>query len=53
MLRYGCGMMIECEIKTGQTVESIEHTRRKKCEGVGLKLNERGDLIDEKGDVHH
>ncbi len=28
MLRCGCGMMIECEVKSGQTVESIEHTRR-------------------------
>ena len=24
----GCGMLIECEVKTGQTVESIENTRR-------------------------
>ena len=28
MLRCGCGVMIECEVKNGQTVESIEHTRR-------------------------
>ena len=35
MLRCGCGMMIECEVKTGQTVESIEHTRREKCDAVG------------------
>ena len=28
MLRCGCGLMIECEVKTCQTVESIEHTRR-------------------------
>ena len=27
MLRCGCGMMIECEVKAGQTVESIEHIR--------------------------
>ena len=34
MLRCGCGMMIECEVKTGQTVESIEHTRREGGEVV-------------------
>ena len=28
MLKYGRGMMTECEVKTGQTVESIEHIRR-------------------------
>ena len=38
MLRCGCGMMIECEIKTGQTVESIEHTRREGGDGVGMKI---------------
>ena len=43
MLRCGCGMMIECEVKTGQTVESIEHTRREGGEGVGVKSNERGN----------
>ena len=26
MGRCGCEMMIECEVKTGQTVESIENT---------------------------
>ena len=40
MLRCGCGMMIECEVKTGQTVESIENTRwegrRKGSEGGEL-----------------
>ena len=35
MLKCECGMMIECEVKTDQTVESIEHTRR-----------ERGDLVE-------
>ena len=42
MLRCGCGMMIECEVKPGQTVESIENTRRERGDGVGVKLNERG-----------
>ena len=37
MLRCGCGMMIECEVKTGQAVESIEHTRREGGDGVGVK----------------
>ena len=41
MLRCGCGMMIECDVKTGQTVESIENTRRKVGDGVGVKLNEK------------
>ena len=35
MLRCGCGMMIECEVKTGQTVESIEHTRLEGGQVVG------------------
>ena len=43
MLRCGCGMMIECEVKSGQAVESIEHTRREGGDGVGGKLNERGN----------
>ena len=38
MLRCGCGMMIECEVKTGQTVESIEHTRREEGQFVGIKV---------------
>ena len=37
MLRCGCGMMIECEVKTGQTVESIEHTRREGGQFVGIQ----------------
>ena len=37
MLRCGCGMMIECEVKTGQTVESIESTRRKGGQFVGMQ----------------
>ena len=43
MLRCGCGMMIECEVKTGQTVESIENTRWEGGDDVGVKLNERGN----------
>ena len=42
MLRCGCGMMIEREVKTGQTVESIENTGREGCEFVGIQgSNER------------
>ena len=37
MLRCGCGMMIECEVKTVQTVEYIEHTRREGSQTVGIK----------------
>ena len=37
MLRCGCGMIIEREDKTGQTVESIENTRREEGDGVGVK----------------
>ena len=40
MLRCGCGMIIECEVKTGQTVESVEHTRIEGGDGVGVKINE-------------
>ena len=43
MFRCECGMMIECEVKTGQTAESIEHIRWEGGEGVGVKLNERGN----------
>ena len=42
MGRCGGEMMIECEVKTGQTVESIENTRRKGGDGVRAKINERG-----------
>ena len=45
MGRCGCGMMIECEVKSGQTVESIKHTRREGGDGVGVKMNERGNLL--------
>ena len=39
----GCGMMIECEVKTGHTVESIKHTRREGGDRVGVKSDERGN----------
>ena len=45
MGRCGCDMMIECEVKSGQTVESIENTRREGGDGVGMKLNERGNWL--------
>ena len=41
MLRCGCGMMIECEVKSGQTVESIENIRREGGDGVGVKIKNR------------
>ncbi len=37
MFKCGCGMMIECEVKTGQTVESIEHTRREGGQTVRMQ----------------
>ena len=37
MFMCGCGMMIECEVKSGQAVELIEHTRREGGDGVGVK----------------
>ena len=43
MLRCGCGIMIEYYVEAGQTVESVEHTRREGGDGVGVKLNERGN----------
>ena len=42
-MRCGCGMMLGCEVKTGQTAESIEHIRREGGDGVEVKLNERGN----------
>ena len=45
MGRCGCEMMIECEVKTGQTVESIENTRRERGDGIGMNMNERGKLL--------
>ena len=42
MLRCGCGMMIEREVKSGQTVESIEQTRREG--GDGVFVNEEGSV---------
>ena len=35
MGRCGCGMMIECDVKSGQTVESIKHIRMEGGDGVG------------------
>ena len=47
MLRCGCGMMIECEVKTGQIVESIEHTGREEGETVGRQTsNEDGKVFE-------
>ena len=40
-----CEMMIECEVKTGQTVESIENTRREGGDGVGVKTKQEDDGI--------
>ena len=37
MGRHGYEMMIECEVKTGQTVESVEHTRREGGQFVGIQ----------------
>ena len=42
MLKCGCGMMIECYIKSCQTVESIEHIRREGGDGVGVKCMREG-----------
>ena len=41
MGRCGCEMMIECEVKSGQTVESIENTRREGGDGVEVKIKTR------------
>ena len=41
MERCGCEMMIECEVKTSQTVESIENTRRERGERVVTNIKER------------
>ena len=38
MGRCGCEMMIECEVKICQTVESIENTRREGGKMVGKKI---------------
>ena len=38
MGRCGCEMMIECEVKIGQTVESIENTRREGDKMVVVQL---------------
>ena len=36
--------MIECEVKTGQTVESIEHTRRQGGQIIGIKRKRRKEI---------
>ena len=41
-------MMIECEVKTGQTVESIEQTRREGGQFVGIQAS-NGRLLKEGG----
>ena len=40
MGRCGCEMMIECEVKSGHTVESIENTRRERGELIGIEVRE-------------
>ena len=42
MGRCGCEIMIECEVKISQTVESIENTRREGGDGVGVKQMKEG-----------
>ena len=49
MGRCGCEMMIECEVKTGQTVESIENTRREGGDGVGIKPQKQDSWMKEGG----
>ena len=39
MGRCGCEMMIECEVKSGQPAESIEHTRREGDQFVGIQAS--------------
>ena len=39
MGRCGCEMMIVCVVKTGQTAESIEHTRREGGQFVGIQVS--------------
>ena len=41
MGRCGCEMMIECEVKNEQIVESIENARREGGDGVGRNRNNR------------
>ena len=41
MLKCGYGMMIECKVKTGKTVESIEHTRREGGQSVGVQMKNK------------
>ena len=41
MGRCRCEMMIECEVKFCQTIESIENTRREGGDGVEVKRKNR------------
>ena len=41
-------MMIECEVKSGQTVESIEHTRREGDQLIGTQAS-NGRCLKEGG----
>ena len=38
MGRCECEMIIECEVKSGQTVKSIENTRREGGDEVGIHI---------------
>ena len=48
MFMCGCGLMIECEVKTGQTVEFIEHTRREGGQMIGIQCS-NGRWLKERG----
>ena len=48
MLRCGCGMMIECEVKSVKTVESIENTRREGGDEIGMQVTS-GRWLKERG----
>ena len=46
------GLWNEWKEQIGETVESIESTRIKGGDGIGVKFNER-KLIDERGNEHY
>ena len=48
MGRCGCEMMIGCEVKTSQTVESIENNRRERSQMVVVKTNEKQSIEEGK-----
>ena len=48
MLRCGCGMMIECEVKTGQTVKFIEHIRRDGCQLIVIESSRKDEKVRKK-----